>query len=151
IDGTATYYIGPRTFSTHEQCRYIRIGTYKGEATQYDYYGNVYNNNICINVSDANFNGNYAAYRGNTYPYRLEDLDGTLHELCSLPDGTRDEYDRDNGLLIKRVKRLTVTSGTTSEPIDLQAHYWTASADTPVFNIFWSDTTNRWQSELGTS
>jgi hypothetical protein len=151
IDGTVTYHIGSRTFSTHEQCRYIRIGTYKGETTQYDYYGNVYNNNICINVSDANFNGNYAAYRGNIYSYRLEDLDGNLYELCSLPDGTRDEYDVDNGVLIKRVKKLIVTSGTTSEPINLQAHYWTMGADSAYFNIYWSDTTNGWQSELGGS
>jgi hypothetical protein len=54
----------------------------------------------------------YTKYDGSTYPYRIEDLDGNLHELCSLPDGTRDEYDRDNGILIKRVKRLTILSGT---------------------------------------
>jgi hypothetical protein len=93
----------------------------------------------------------YTPYTGNTYPYRLEDLDGNLYELCSLPDGTRDEYDRDNGILIKRVKRLTVTSGTTSEPINLQAQYWTSSADSPTFIIHWNDTTNRWQSALGRS
>lgn len=48
----------------------------------------------------------YQPYQGSTYPYRLEDLDGTLHELCSLPDGTRDEYDRDNGILIKPIVKL---------------------------------------------
>jgi hypothetical protein len=90
----------------------------------------------------------YSPYQGSTYPYRLEDLDGNLHELCSLPDGTRDEYDRDNGILIKRVKRLTILSGTTSEPINLQAYYWTAGADSTTFNIHWNDTTNRWQSAL---
>ncbi len=93
----------------------------------------------------------YTPYTGNTYPYRLEDLDGNLHELRSLPDGTRDEYDRDNGILIKRVKRLTITSGTTSEPVNLQAFYWTPGADRPNFLIHWNDTTNRWQSALWAS
>jgi len=60
----------------------------------------------------GNMSTPYQPYQGSTYPYRLEDLDGNLHELCSLPDGTRDEYDRDNGVLIKRVKRLVITSGT---------------------------------------
>jgi hypothetical protein len=50
----------------------------------------------------------YTPYTGNTYPYRLEDLDGTLHELCSLPDGTADSYDRDNGVLIKRTKSIVL-------------------------------------------
>ena len=54
----------------------------------------------------------YTPYTGNTYPYRLEDLDGNLHELCSLPDGTRDEYDRDNGILIKPIVKLFASQAT---------------------------------------
>gem|GEM_PF-6973876 len=81
---------------------------------------------IMLVYGDSDEHIKYAG--GNTYPYRLEDLDGNLHELCSLPDGTRDEYDRDNGILIKRVKRLTITSGT--EP-----YAWRYHAATEISSI----------------
>ena len=114
--------------------------------------GRVYNNlKFKVFLGYDDIEPDFSKYQGTTYPYRLEGLDGNLHELCSLPDGTRDEYDRDNGVLIKRVKRLTVTSGTTSEPIALQVKYWSAGADATDFSIYWSDTTNRWQSALGVS
>ena len=45
----------------------------------------------------------YTPYQGKTYPYLLEDTDGVLHTLKSLPDGTRDEADLDGGESVDRV------------------------------------------------
>lgn len=141
------------SFTTPGSCTKIAIvpnNLLSFEGGNYHHRINVVYQNVSV-IRATEILQPYEPYIGSTYPYRLEDLDGNLHELCSLPDGTCDEYDVDNGVLIKRVKRLTVTSGTTSEPINLQAYYWTASADSTYFNIFWSDNTVGWQSELGTS
>lgn len=54
----------------------------------------------------------YEPYTGNTYPYKLEDVNGILHEAGDLPDGTCDTVNWDTKTLTKRVKTLTVGSGT---------------------------------------
>lgn len=80
----------------------------------------------------------YTPFRGATYPYRLEDLDGNLHTLKSLPNGVKDTYDRDNNRIIKRVG-IKIFNGTetgwiryhNSPAVDV---YWIPIADTALGN-----------------
>lgn len=74
-------------------------------------------------------------YTGNTYPYRLEDVNGVLHDNNSLPDGTRDSYDRDNNLFTQKVKVLTVSSGT---------GWWYYSVNDTFAALIYNDTNNAW-------
>lgn len=51
---------------TSADAKYLKVGTY-------DTYGNVYKNDICINLSDPAKNGTYEPYKAHSYP-----LDSTL-------------------------------------------------------------------------
>ena len=90
---------------------------------------------IMISYEDAA----YEPYQGSTYPYRLEDLDGNLHELCSLPDGTADSYDRDSGEFVARIKTFTVSS---SAGITYAPHVGTLA------QVRITDTANKWTENL---
>ena len=57
---------GNGTFTTPNNCAYIRFRMNAG-------YGTTYNNDICINLSDASLNGTYKPYTKHSYP-----LDSTL-------------------------------------------------------------------------
>lgn len=59
---------GDNLFTTSAQCRYVR---FRSTLT----YGNTYLNDICINVSDANFNGQYEPYH-NGGSVTADDLNG---------------------------------------------------------------------------
>ena len=48
----------------------------------------------------------YTPYTGNTYPYKLEDVNGVTHNFRSLPDGTADSFNWETGELIKRTKTI---------------------------------------------
>ncbi|MDD4156859.1 MAG: hypothetical protein PHY08_09835, partial [Candidatus Cloacimonetes bacterium] len=50
----------------------------------------------------------YNAFNGNTYPYRLEDVNGVLHEAGDLSDGTCDSVNWETGELIKRTKSIVL-------------------------------------------
>ena len=55
-------YVGANaTFVPSSDCSYIRFQTASA-------YGNVYHNDICINLSDASRNGEYEAYSAHEYP-----------------------------------------------------------------------------------
>lgn len=77
IDENDTYisFIGNRTnatFVTPSNCHFIRI------ATPTVNYGNVYNHDICVNISDASKNGTYEPYSKTTYPLGGDELRGLL-------------------------------------------------------------------------
>ena len=61
------------------------------------------------NLSQAPFMPDYTVYTGNTYPYRLEDVNGVLHEAGDLPDGTADTVNWDTGKLVKRIGHYSFT------------------------------------------
>ena len=84
----------------------------------------------------------YEAYNGNTYPYRLEDADGVLHNIGDLPDGTKDSYDRDNNLFAQKVKVNTFLNAT-------EWKYYSYN-DTIAF-VHFADVSNTWGVYAGTS
>ena len=71
-------------------------------------YGTTYNNDICINVSDPDFNGQYEPYHESV---SYIDLQG--EELCSLPDGTQDvlTVDASGHAVIEKRVGVNVLSG----------------------------------------
>ena len=74
---------------TSANAKYLKVGTY-------DTYGNVYKNDICINLSDSAKNGTYEPYKAHSYPL---DSDLTLRGIPKLVDGKMcfdgDTYDAD--------------------------------------------------------
>ena len=45
----------------------------------------------------------YTPYTGNTYQYKLEDVNGIVHNFRSLPDGTADTYNMETGEFVEKV------------------------------------------------
>ena len=82
--GTSTGVMN-NTVTTSNKCYYINIST--GTT-----YGGTYNNDICINISDASKNGTYEPYTKRTYPL---DSDLTLRGIPKLDANNNLYYDGD--------------------------------------------------------
>lgn len=84
----------------------------------------------------------YTPYLGTTTPLSLigtseaGEWAGKEIELGSLPDGTKDEYDQDRNIVIKRVKELIITSGSL-------ANYYNITANPDLCQIAFQDISNR--------
>ena len=71
------------TFSTPLNCEYFKITT-QNTGNPTSTYGEVYNHDICINLSDSAKNGTYEPYTKHTYPL---DNSVTLRGIPQLVDG----------------------------------------------------------------
>ena len=116
-----------------QRIKNTNIGTSKGQKTiTYNFSAGVNKIAIVVNnyisVIDNNYHGvagitysdiqfqegaatPYTPYQGNTYPYKLEDVNDIVHNFGSLPDGTADTYNRDNNLFTQRLVKA-VLNGT---------------------------------------
>lgn len=79
-----TYYNGQ--FTSPSNAAYLKIDLRSS-------YGNIYKNDICINISDTNTNGTYKPYEKNTLSLNLSTLTGKLNgegeSVVIFPDGLR--------------------------------------------------------------
>ena len=82
-------------FTTPSNCRFIRLRTALG-------YGNTYNHDICINLSDPSRNGEYEPYEKHSYPL---DSSLTLRGIPKLDASNNLYYDGDEYTSDGKVKR----------------------------------------------
>lgn len=85
-------------FTTPSNCRFIRFRTSVG-------YGEVYNHDICINLSDPSRNGEYEPYEKHSYPL---DSSLTLRGIPKLDASNNLYYDGDEYTSDGTVKRNTI-------------------------------------------
>ena len=78
----------------------------------------------------------YTPYTGNTYSYKLEDINGVLHEAGDLPDGTADTYNRETGELTKRVRKFISSSS---------ANWYWGNANADFIYAYLTDESNKFQ------
>lgn len=81
-------YFNNLTFTAPENARYFKLTTNTSTVV----YGNVYNHDICINLSDPARNGTYEPYKKRTYPL---DSSLTLRGIPKLDSSNRLYYDGD--------------------------------------------------------
>lgn len=86
IERTLPIY-GGDTFTTPNNCNYIKFFVFS------DHSGYTYNHDICINISDASFNGQYEPYWKNTLELNIKTLtgkkDGQGASVTIVPDGLK--------------------------------------------------------------
>ena len=77
--------VADATFVAPEGCYFLSL--------QFSNYGSTYNHDICINLSDPSFNGQYEPYKKNTVTLNLPTLTGKLNgegeSVVVFPDGMR--------------------------------------------------------------
>lgn len=119
----AKNYIGYRqrtsagVFTVPEDCVYLRISPPRAG------YGATYKNDICINISDANRNGEYEPYKTNTISLNLPALTGKLNgegeSVVVFPEGMKkvgSTYDEAQGsTAIKKIGKRAYQSGDESD------------------------------------
>jgi hypothetical protein len=101
-----------------------------------DNYGNTYNHDICINISDPNRNGEYEPYKESTLPLDVTTLKGKLNgegsSVVVFADGmnsagnVHDEIKIENGV-VKAIKRVG--------KVDLGSLNWGISNTTMYANV----------------
>ena len=105
ISLSQSYYGNGDTFTIPAGVYYFRF---------FDYSGNTYHNDICINISDSSINGTFYPYVENTYP--VEEV--ALHGVFGLDSNNNivadgDEYTPD-GKVKRRFANLTLTEDSVS-------------------------------------
>ena len=85
------YIVTNNTFNTPENCEYITFYSFLS-------YGTTYNHDICINVSDTNFNGTYVSYIA---PKVIDTGSEVLRSAGSIYD-----YKIPDGTITRRVGRV---------------------------------------------
>ena len=120
-------------FTTPSNCRFIRLRTALG-------YGNTYNHDICINLSDPTRNGEYEPYKKHSYPL---DSSLTLRGIPKLDASNNLYYDGDEYTSDGKVKRKygVVDLGTlTWNWRENRSHWITYLASTNIRPKFSSNT-----------
>lgn len=87
----------------------------------------------------------FTSFTGSTTAITFRDTNGNLHYPSSLPAGTADEINIDKKSF-DRVKRLVVTSGTTSEPNNIAAEFFSVSDI--LCGVYWRDAANKFAETL---
>lgn len=97
-----------KTFTTPDRAYYMRFYLT-------DYYGNQYANDICINLSDPDRNGEYEPYKEDVVPlgldsFKVKDSSGNILEINGLASAGNEYDEKNSEKTIQRIGRVDLNT-----------------------------------------